>query len=272
MQQNTHHIKKRLGQNFLINTGIVEKIGASGNLDDNTCVLEIGAGKGILTEQLLKYAKKIVAVEIDRELVEILNKTFIDNSKVVILHADILKVDLCELVAEHFKDQKIVVYGNLPYYITSSIVMKLLESRIPFQSIVVMVQKETAIRFTAPEGSRDAGAVTMAIHYYSKPHFLFEVSSGSFYPRPKVQSAVIRLDILETPSVSPKDEALLLRLIKVAFMQRRKTAVNAISAGLPMSKEKIIETFNQCKIDLLSRTEQLTLADFTLIADEISNS
>ena len=268
--RNNTHIKKQLGQNFLINQGVIEKIVNCGDITEEVGILEIGAGKGALTKELAKYAKKVVAIEIDREYIPLLNETFKDSSNVTILHGDILTLDLENLMKEQFNGLEVVVYGNLPYYITSSIIMKLLESRIAFKSLIVMVQKETAVRFTSKEGSRLTGAVTMAIRYFSEPHYLFDVSPGSFYPKPKVYSALVRFDILKEPSVKPTDEVLMFQVIKAAYMQRRKTAINAITSSLPIDKEELTKIFLELNIDLLIRAEQLTLKDYAAISDSMA--
>ncbi|MCL1830830.1 MAG: 16S rRNA (adenine(1518)-N(6)/adenine(1519)-N(6))-dimethyltransferase RsmA [Oscillospiraceae bacterium] len=265
----SHRPKKQLGQNFLINPGIVSKITLAGPIDQQTGVIEIGAGRGVLTEQLAKAAKKVLAIEIDKALVSDLSETFAVSDRVVVVEGDILKLNLSDIIKQYLEGMKVAVYGNLPYYITSSIVMKLLEERFPFEYIVVMMQKETALRFTAAEGSRLSGAVTLAVRYYSQPHYLFDVSSGSFYPKPNVDSAVVRFDLHSIPPVTVNNESLMFDIIKAAFMQRRKTAVNAISDKLPIAKSLLIDIFRQIDIDQLVRAEQLTLKDYAIISDRI---
>ena len=264
-----HHIKKRLGQNFLVNQGIVEKIVASGSIGGNTGVIEIGAGKGALTRELARHAGKVLAIELDRDLVSGLISEFGDSPNVTVVQGDILRLDLQALIGEHLDGSDIVVYGNLPYYITSSITMKLLESRLPFRSVVVMVQKEAAVRFTVEEGDRLMGAVTLAVRYFSEPHYLFTVSPGSFFPIPKVFSAVVRFDIRKEPPVHPNDEALMFRVIKVAFLQRRKIISNSIGFGLNLMKADILEVLDNAGIDPLQRAEKLTLRDYAEISDSL---
>ena len=225
---------KSLGQNFLINPTVCPKIAEMGGAgscgaDENTGVIEIGAGIGVLTAELAKRAKKVVSLELDTRLIPVLAGTLEDFDNVEVLNADVLKTDLHELIASRFAGMRVVVCANLPYYITSPVIMYLLESRIPIDAVTVMVQKEAAARLCAPVGSRDAGAVTVAVNYYADAKKLFDVSAGSFMPAPKVDSSVIRLDIRPDPPVEISDEKFFFRVVKAAFGQRRKTASNSLS-------------------------------------------
>lgn len=263
--------KKSLGQNFLINPGIAPKMIAAGDIDGDFGVIELGAGRGALTGELLKTAVKVVAVELDRNLIPELSARFNNCGNLSIVHGDMQKLEFERLIESEFAPGvPVAVFGNLPYNITSPVIMKLLEEKLPVEKIVVMVQKEAALRLTAPEGSRASGAVTLAVRYYSEPHILFEVAPGSFNPIPKVSSAVIKLDVLKQPYVSVKDERYMFKLIKAAFAQRRKTAVNAINAGMSVSKEEVLKAFTKCGIDVMARAEKMTLADYSILADTLS--
>ncbi len=265
-----HTAKKSLGQNFLINPGIAPKMLDESGINGDFGVIEIGPGLGALTKELVKRAKRVVAVELDQDLIPNLIEKFghIDSFKLV--HGDILKIDLESLIAEEFSGMRCAVVGNLPYYITTPILMKLLEERLPIEMIVAMVQKEAAERLAAKEGSRESGAVTLAVRYYSEPEILFDVSPGSFQPMPKVTSSVIKLLVREEPPVSPKDPRFMFSVIKAAFSQRRKVSVNAVSAGLRLEKQVVMEAFSDCGIDLMIRAERMTLADFAAVSDLLS--
>lgn len=260
---------KALGQNFLINPEICPKMACEAVKDDNTGVLEIGPGIGVLTLQLAKRAKKVVAVELDKRLMPVLFETLGEFDNVEIINADIMKLDLQSLLLEKFKGMEIVVCANLPYYITSPVIMLLLESRLPVSSITVMVQKEAADRLCAEIGSREAGAVSVAVGYYARAQKLFDVPRDSFMPEPRVDSAVIRLDILKEPPVKVSDEKKFFSMVKAAFAQRRKTALNAISSGLGLPKEKTAAAIEKAGLDLSVRAEKLTLEELALVCEEI---
>ncbi|MEG1153139.1 MAG: 16S rRNA (adenine(1518)-N(6)/adenine(1519)-N(6))-dimethyltransferase RsmA [Ruthenibacterium sp.] len=255
-------LSKGFGQNFIVNPGICPKIVESAGIDETYGVLEIGPGIGVLTKELAKRAKKVVAIEIDTRLPALLAETLADCDNVKIVVGDVLKTDLAALIAAEFGGLKVAVCANLPYYITSPIVMKLLEERLPIEHITVMVQKEAAERLSAKPGTRLAGAITYAVHYYAAPQTLFAVQPGSFYPPPKVTSAVIRLQIHAIPPVQPVNEAQMFRVIRAAFCQRRKTAANAISAGLAMPKPQVSAAIAQMGRLPTVRPEELTLQDF----------
>lgn len=230
-------------------------------------VLEIGPGIGVLTAELASRAEKVVSVEIDKRLIPVLEETLAGCGNVSIINDDVLRVDLHRLLAEQFAGLQVAVCANLPYYLTSPIIMHLLESRLPVQSVTVMVQKEAAARLCALPGTRDVGAVSIAVRYFSEPRVLFPVSRGSFMPAPNVDSAVIRLDIRDTPPVQVSDEALFFRVVRASFGQRRKTLANALSAGLSLSKPEICSVLDAAGVPRTARAEQLSLAQFAQIAE-----
>ena len=255
------------GQNFIVNAGICPKIAEHAEIDENCGVIEIGTGIGVLTKELALRAKKVVAIEIDTKLLPLLEETLADFDNIKIINRDVLEVDLNALIAEEFGDMPVMVCANLPYYITSPIIMKLLEDRIPVENITVMVQKEAAQRICAKEKSRDAGAISLAVNYYAQPTVCFNVSPGSFFPPPKVTSSVIRLDICKEHKVNPKDEKKMFRLIRAAFTQRRKTFVNSTSATLGIAKADIEAALAQIGENPMVRPEQLSLQQFSDLSD-----
>lgn len=263
-------LSKSLGQNFLINPSVCPRMAKLGGADENTCVIEVGPGIGVLTAELAKRAKNVVAVELDDKLLPILADTLADFNNVRVLHSDVMKTNLREIIKDDFGDGDTVVCANLPYYITSPIIMYLLESRLPLKSITVMVQKEAARRLCASPGEREAGAVSYAVSYYAEPHVLFDVSAGSFLPKPKVDSSVIRLDIRGKSPVDVIDEALMFRTVRAAFSQRRKTVSNALSAGLSLPKEQINAALLKAGIPATQRGERLTLEDFARLSNAIT--
>ncbi len=261
--------KKSLGQNFLIDDTVCPAM-ANASCDDKTGVLEIGPGIGVLTAELSKVAKKVVAIELDERLKKILPITLSDCNNVEIIYGDCMKLDLFEIIKEHFSDcERVVVCANLPYYITSPIVMMLLESRLPIDSITVMVQKEAAERLCADVGSRDAGAVTVAVSYYAEKEILFEVDRTSFMPAPNVDSAVIKLNVLKEPPIKVKSEEKFFRLAKACFAQRRKTLVNTVSNTMGISKETLRNALLEIELSETVRGEQLTLEQLALLSDKI---
>lgn len=257
---------KALGQNFLINPSVCPRMADSAVTDDNTGVLEIGPGIGVLTNELCTRAKKVVAVELDRRLIPVLGETLGEYDNLKVVNADVMELDLNKLIAEEFPGMRVAVCANLPYYITSPILMKLLEDRLPVESITVMVQKEAALRLCAEEGARESSAITCAVRYYAEPELLFHVSAGSFMPAPKVDSAVIRLTLRE-PEYKPLDEKLMFRIIKAAFSQRRKTVLNAIASGMSLDKRELSGILESAGVAETARAEKLTLSDFARIAD-----
>lgn len=259
---------KSLGQNFLINPSVCPRMAEAAVRGDNVGVLEIGPGIGVLTNELLKRASKVVAVELDKRLLPVLDETLSEYDNLKVINADVMKLDLHRLIEDEFGSMEVAVCANLPYYITSPIIMKLLEDRLPVSSITVMVQKEAAVRLCAEPGSRDSSAITAAVRYYCDPELLFHVSAGSFMPAPKVDSAVIRLGLRE-PSVHPRDEALLFRVIRGAFAQRRKTVLNSLSSSLSLDKGELSDILCKAGVDPGARAERLTLQNFSDISDAV---
>lgn len=270
MEQSGFTFSKALGQNFIINPSVCPKMAQNCGADSNTGVLEIGPGIGVLTNELAKVSKKVVAVELDSRLPEILAKTLADHDNVKIVSGDVMEIDLHKLISEEFDGMEVVVCANLPYYITSPVIMRLLEQKLPIKALTVMVQKEAADRLCAQMGTRECGAVTAAVRYRSEPKFLFKVSAGSFMPAPKVDSAVIRLDVFDTPPVSVKNEDFFFKVVRSSFAQRRKTVINSLSSTLSIDKKHLTEIFESIGIEPLVRAEALSLESFALLANSLS--
>ena len=260
---------KVLGQNFLINPSVCPRMAEMSGAGEGVGVIEIGPGIGVLTQELCQLADKVVAVEIDKRLIPVLEETLADFDNIKVINEDVLKLDLHKLIAEEFQGMKVVVCANLPYYITSPIIMSLLEEKLPIEAITVMVQKEAAQRICAEVGTRQSGAVTVAVNFYSKPEMLFTVSAGSFMPAPKVNSAVIRLDVLKEPIVNVADTKKFFRAVKAAFGQRRKTISNSLSSGLGIEKSAVSQLLVDCGISPTARAEQLTMDNFSKIAERL---
>ncbi len=262
--------RKEFGQNFLTNRIIPEDI--ADNCTDNveSMILEIGPGIGCLTQELAIRYKKVVAVEIDKGLIPVLNRTMSGYDNVTVINDDIMKVDLRTLVDEYSDGMPVAVCANLPYYITTPILMRLLESGVRFTSITVMIQNEVAARLVAKPGSSDYGAITAVLGYYGETRKLFKVSAGCFVPAPKVDSAVVRIDLYREPKYSPKNEKLFRDLIKAAFEMRRKTLQNAVCAKLPYSKETVLEAIRAIGHTDTVRGERLSTEDFVKLADELA--
>lgn len=258
-------LSKGFGQNFIVNPGVCPKIVEASGIDRRWGVIEIGPGIGVLTKELARRAAKVVAIEVDERLPPVLAETLAEFDNVKVVLQDVLKVDLHRLIAEEFEGMPVAVCANLPYYITSPIIMKLLGERLPIESLTVMVQKEAAERLAAAPGTRESGAISCAVSYYAVPRLLFSVQPGSFYPPPKVTSAVVRLDVRRAPAVTVEDEEGYFALIRAAFGQRRKTAANAIAGGLSLPKEKVNAALEAAGFDPRIRPEKLTLADFAVI-------
>ncbi|MBR2724375.1 MAG: 16S rRNA (adenine(1518)-N(6)/adenine(1519)-N(6))-dimethyltransferase RsmA [Ruminococcus sp.] len=269
MESSGFSFSKALGQNFIVNPSVCPRMAENCGADKECGVLEVGPGIGVLTNELCKVAKKVVAVELDKRLPEILAKTLSDHDNVKIVSGDIMELDLHKLIADEFAGMDVVVCANLPYYITSPVIMKLLEERLPIKALTVMVQKEAADRLCAQMGTRAAGAVTAAVRYYSEPKLLFKVSAGSFMPAPKVDSAVIKLDINARPTLDVKDEKLYFRVVRGAFSQRRKTISNSISSVLSIDKPTLMSALEKAEVSPMARAEQLTLEDFASIANAL---
>lgn len=261
---------KGLGQNFLINPTVCPRMAEMGNAQPGWGMIEIGAGVGVLTAGLAQRADKVVCIEIDSRLLPILDETLAEYDNIKIVNQDVLKVDLHKLIAEEFPNMPVAVCANLPYYITSPIIMNLLESRLPISSLTVMVQKEAAQRICAMPGSREVGAVSIAVRYYCEPKVLFQVSRGSFMPAPDVDSTVIRLDIRKQPEVDVKREEDFFRVVKAAFSQRRKTLSNTLSSGLSMNKTQIAELLERAGVASNLRAEQLSMQQFADIANALN--
>lgn len=258
---------KALGQNFLINPSVCPRMAQFCGAGEGVGVIEVGPGFGVLTHELCKLAQKVVSIELDKRLIPVLAETMAEHKNFKVINEDILKIDLHRLIEEEFQGMKVVVCANLPYYITSPVIMKLLEDKLPIEAITVMVQKEAAQRLTAEIGTRDSSAITVAVNYYSEPKLLFHVSSGSFMPAPKVDSAVIRLDITNEPRVKCKNEKMFFKVVKGAFSQRRKTVLNSISSGMGIPKAEVEKALTDSGVAQNSRAEQLKLDDFAKIAD-----
>ena len=268
LQETNFTFQKKYGQNFLIDEHVVDKIINAAGIDKDTLVLEIGPGIGTLTQHLAEAANEVAAVEIDDKLIPILENTLSSYSNVRIIHGDILKQDIDAI----FNGRPFKIVANLPYYITTPIIMSLLEGRVNAQSITVMIQKEVAQRMEASPGSKAYGALSLAVQYYSEPYLAANVPPNCFMPRPKVGSAVIRLNILEKPPVSVKDEAHMFKLIRAAFNQRRKTLANAVKnfEGLSYERERIEEALRTLGFDERIRGEAMTLEDFARLSDELT--
>lgn len=260
---------KALGQNFIINPGVCPRIAEEGGAREGVGVLEVGAGIGVLTAELAKRADKVVCIELDTRLLPVLDETLGEFDNVKIINGDILKVDLHKILEEEFGDMPVVVCANLPYYITSPVIMRLLESRLKIESVTVMVQKEAAVRLCADVGSRDSGAVTVAVNYYAEAQKLFDVSRGSFMPSPNVDSSVIRLDILSEPPITVSDERFFFSMIKAAFSQRRKTASNGISSGTGIAKPTVIKAIEAAGLPSTVRAEALTMEQLGELCEEL---
>lgn len=260
---------KALGQNFIINPSVCPRIAEEGNAKSGFGVIEIGTGIGVLTAELARRADKVVAIEIDDRLLPILEETLAEFDNVKIVNADVMEVDLHKLIAEEFGGMEVAVCANLPYYITSPIIMMLLESRLPISSITVMVQKEAGVRLTAKMGTRDVGAVTAAVRYFSEPKLLFNVSRGSFMPAPNVDSCVIRLDVLNESRDDVKDEKFFFKVVRGAFSQRRKTLANSLSSSMGVEKSVVYDAIKSAGLAETVRPEQLSMEDFISVANTL---
>lgn len=261
---------KALGQNFLVNPTVCPRMAEYCGASENCGVIEIGPGAGVLTYELSKVAYKVVAVELDKRLLPILDETLSECDNVKIINGDAMKLNLHNLIKEEFEGKDVVVCANLPYYITSPVIMRILEEKLPIKALTVMVQKEAAERICAEPGTRDVGAVSIAVRYYAKPEMLFKVSAGSFVPPPKVDSEVIKLDILSESPINPKDEKLFFKVVKSAFAQRRKTLSNSLSSGLGMSKSDIAKALESCGLKITARAEELSMVHFCNLSNYFS--
>lgn len=263
------NFSKALGQNFLINPSVCPRMAENCGADENTGVIEIGAGIGVLTAELAKRAKKVVSIELDTRLLPVLDETLGEFDNVEIVNADVMKTDLHALIEEKFHGMDVVVCANLPYYITSPIITMLLEEKLPIKAITVMIQKEAADRLSTPVGSRDSGAITVCTNYYAEVKHLFNVSRGSFMPPPNVDSTVIKLEIRPEPAVKVSDEKKFFRMVKAAFAQRRKTAVNSIASGMGLSKNQVAEALQKSGLDVNVRAEKLTMEELAALSENL---
>lgn len=264
------HFSKALGQNFIVNPSVCPRMADESGIDSESGVIEIGAGIGVLTAELAKRAKKVVCIELDSKLLPILDETLADFDNIEIINADVLKTDLAALIEEKFGGMPVYICANLPYYITSPVIMTLLESRLPLKAVTVMVQREAAQRLCAPVGSRLSGAVTVAVDYYAEARKLFDVSAGSFMPAPKVDSSVIRLDIREKPGIEVSDEKLFFSMVHAAFSQRRKTASNSISSGTGIPKAVVAEAIERCGFPPSVRAESMTAEHLAALCEALN--
>lgn len=269
LQKHHFNFQKKFGQNFLIDGNILGKIVDAAQITGDDCVLEIGPGIGTMTQYLAERAKSVIAVEIDKNLIPILQETLSPYDNVKVINNDVLKVDIDRIIREENDGEPIKVVANLPYYITTPIIMALFENHIALQSMTIMVQKEVADRMQAMPGTKDYGALSLAVRFYAKPEIIMKVPASCFMPRPNVDSAVIRLTGYEKPLVEAVDESWLFAVIRASFNQRRKTLLNGLSnaGNLGVSKEKIAEAIAQMGLPLTVRGETLTLEQFT----ELSN-
>ena len=272
---NTYKIQanKSLGQNFLIDDCVIEKIIEASNIEKEDLIIEIGPGLGVLTERLLKKSNNVVVIELDKKMIEILQNRFCLNRNLEIINNDVLKVDLEKLIKnkkEQTNINKVKIVANLPYYISTPIIMKLLENRLEISEIIVMVQNEVAQRLGAETGKREAGAITYAVEYYAKATPIIDVPKESFIPSPKVESQVIKLEVRQNPKIEVEDEKLLFNIIQKSFMQRRKTLSNAlINNRILDSKEEVEKMFKTLEIPSNVRGENLTLEEFGKIANYV---
>lgn len=261
--------KKGLGQNFLTSNDILEDITNAADIDGG--VIEIGPGFGVLTRALAENAEKVISIELDERLLPVLKYTLSDFDNVKIVNADVLKLDLHSLIQEEFGSQKVSIAANLPYYITTPIITRLLEEKLPVKNIVVMVQKEVAERMAAEPSTKDYGAITVLCKYFTNPQIVANVPSSLFVPPPKVDSAVLKLEVLDKPAVNVSDEKLFFRVVKAAFSQRRKTLLNCLCANFPINKTDMSELLLQLGIDPKRRGETLSLEEFAAAADAIKS-
>lgn len=259
--------KKGLGQNFLTSGEVLEHIADAAEIEYGA--VEIGPGFGVLTAALAERAEKVVAVEIDERLIPVLAETLMEYDNVKVINADVMKTDMAELLKSEFGDKRASIAANLPYYITTPIITMLLESRLPVKNIVVMVQKEVAERISAEPGTKDYGAISVLCRYFTKPELICVVPAELFVPKPKVDSAVLRLKVLEKPSVSVSDEKRFFRTVKAAFSQRRKTLLNCLASNFPYGKPALTEALESAGIDPRRRGETLSLEEFAALSEKL---
>ncbi len=269
LERHGFSFSKSLGQNFLIDENVLQKILDAAALDENTCALEIGPGAGTLTRCLAANSKKTVAIEIDRALIPILGESLAEFENVNLIHADVMEVDLKAVTQETFGDTPFSVVANLPYYITTPIIMELLESGLPVNTMTVMVQKEVADRMTAKPGTKEYGALSVAVQYYTQPSLVCKAEPHCFMPQPKVASSVVKLQVLSRPAVEVEDEKFFFRVVKSAFGQRRKTLCNALSKSpyFELDKEKVLSALSQMGLPDTVRGERLSVEEFAQLSN-----
>ncbi len=267
LQKYNFVFQKKFGQNFLIDSHVLEKIVDAAQITCEDCVLEIGPGIGTMTQYLAESAREVVAVEIDRALIPILQDTLSAYDNVTVRNEDIMKVDVGQIVHERNQGRPIKVVANLPYYITTPIIMSLLESHVPVQSITVMVQKEVADRMQVGPGTKDYGALSLAVQYYARPEVVARVPANCFMPRPSVDSTVIRLTRYQKPPVEARDEKHLFALIRASFNQRRKTLANGLANGMGISREQVTAALKEMGLPATVRGEALTLEQFATLSN-----
>lgn len=271
LQKYNFNFQKKFGQNFLIDTSVLDRIISAAEITKEDCVLEIGPGIGTMTQYLAESAREVVAVEIDKALIPILQDTLSEYDNVTVINEDILKVDINRIVQERNEGRPIKVVANLPYYITTPIIMGLFESHVPLKSITIMVQKEVADRMQVGPGTKDYGALSLAVQYYAKPQIVANVPPNCFMPRPNVGSAVIRLTRYEQPPVQVQDEKKMFALIRASFNQRRKTLVNGLTNApeLKLTKEAVAEALEKMNLSPTIRGEALTLEQFAKLSEMV---
>ncbi|MGL5972974.1 MAG: 16S rRNA (adenine(1518)-N(6)/adenine(1519)-N(6))-dimethyltransferase RsmA [Oscillospiraceae bacterium] len=263
------NFSKSLGQNFIINPSVCPKMVDMSNINKDYAVIEIGTGFGVLTKELAEKSSKVIAIEIDKKLLPVLDETLAEYNNIEIINDDILKVNLKKIIEEKCKGLKVCVCANLPYYITSPIIMNILEQKLDIEFITAMVQKEAGDRLVADFKSKSVGAITFGVRYYGNPKILFKVSKGSFMPSPKVESCVINISIIKDNILNEKQEKLMFKLIKMCFIQRRKTILNSLSNGLKLDKSIILNFLEKSNINEKERPERLNLKDFNKLSEVI---
>lgn len=271
IEKHSFSFTKSLGQNFLIDENVLEKIVLGSGVNKNTAALEIGPGAGVLTRELAMRSKKAVAVEIDKKLIPLLRETLADFSNVKVINEDVMKLDMKKLFAEEFENTDVAVVANLPYYITTPVIMKLLESECTITSITVMVQKEVAERMAAAPGGKEYGALSVAVQFYSEPKIIAKAEPSCFIPQPKVASSVVKMEISKNPRVNVTNKAMFFKIVKSAFGQRRKTLVNALSKSpyVSFEKETIINALKNLGFNESIRGEKLSLEEFAALSNAL---
>lgn len=269
LQKYQFNFQKKFGQNFLIDTHVLDKIISESGVNEEDLVIEIGPGIGTMTQYLAEAAREVIAIEIDKNLIPILKDTLSEYDNVTVINEDILKIDIEKLVNERNQGKPVKVVANLPYYITTPIIMGLLESKVPIENITIMVQKEVADRMQEGPGSKEYGALSLAVQYYARPEIVANVPCNCFMPRPKVGSAVIRLTLHKTPEVDVHNEKLMFQLIRASFNQRRKTLVNGIgnAPNLHIEKEKVVKALEKMNLSANIRGEMLSLKEFAALSN-----